>query len=107
MSDMQSIRDGLRGRLSELMARHARIEAHLHPAEALPPDWQEQATELENDEVLTQLDESVREEITGLQGALRRIDAGTWGTCVKCGDDIPSGRMLAVPTATHCVRCAA
>jgi DnaK suppressor protein len=37
--------------------------------------------------------------------ALRRIDAGTFGECVGCGDDMELRRLEARPTATHCVSC--
>jgi len=41
-----------------------------------------------------------------LENALNRIDAGTYGICVKCKTDIPSGRLEAVPEALICVKCA-
>jgi DnaK suppressor protein len=37
--------------------------------------------------------------------ALRRIDAGTYGTCIDCGEDIPLIRLQARPEATRCVHC--
>ena len=46
---------------------------------------------------------------TGLQGvneALRRLREGTYGRCVGCGDDIPTGRLQARPDADRCVPCA-
>lgn len=44
-----------------------------------------------------------REEIR-IQKALEAIDEGTYGTCRKCGDDIPVERLKAEPTALECVR---
>ena len=37
--------------------------------------------------------------------ALRRLDAGTYGTCVACGADVPYGRLLVMPEARHCPAC--
>ncbi|MDQ3916706.1 MAG: TraR/DksA family transcriptional regulator [Actinomycetota bacterium] len=37
--------------------------------------------------------------------ALARIDAGTFGTCERCGNAIPEERLEAIPTATLCVAC--
>lgn len=37
--------------------------------------------------------------------ALRRIEAGTYGTCVDCGADVPEGRLEAKPEAARCVSC--
>ena len=38
--------------------------------------------------------------------ALARIDAGTFGRCENCGQEIPKERVDAVPYARYCVRCA-
>src|SRR5207244_5301830 len=38
-----------------------------------------------------------------IQGALARIDAGTYGTCERCGKPIPVARLDAVPYATLCI----
>ena len=38
--------------------------------------------------------------------AIRRMDAGTYGVCVRCGDPIPPARLEARPMATMCVACA-
>ena len=37
--------------------------------------------------------------------ALAKIDAGTYGTCEKCGAAIPRERLKALPHAALCVRC--
>lgn len=37
--------------------------------------------------------------------ALDRIDAGTFGTCERCGNQIPDERLEARPTASLCVSC--
>jgi DnaK suppressor protein len=39
--------------------------------------------------------------------ALRRIQEGTYGTCVDCGTLIPEGRLEARPEASRCVKCQA
>lgn len=41
-----------------------------------------------------------------VQHALARIDAGEYGTCESCGNDIPVARLDALPYATLCVNCA-
>ncbi|WP_084104232.1 TraR/DksA C4-type zinc finger protein [Demequina sp. NBRC 110056] len=37
--------------------------------------------------------------------ALRRVKAGTYGTCQSCGQGIGKARLQAFPRATHCVTC--
>ncbi|HET8927288.1 MAG TPA: TraR/DksA C4-type zinc finger protein [Microbacterium sp.] len=41
-----------------------------------------------------------------LADSLARVEAGTYGVCVSCGQPIPAGRLEARPTATMCVACA-
>ena len=40
-----------------------------------------------------------------LQEALKRMDRGEYGECVRCGEDINEKRLLAVPWATLCIQC--
>jgi DnaK suppressor protein len=37
--------------------------------------------------------------------ALARIEAGTYGTCVRCGAVIPLERLEAMPAAELCIAC--
>lgn len=39
--------------------------------------------------------------------ALQRMDAGTYGTCQRCGKEIPEKRLRAVPEAKYDVECQA
>ncbi|MBW3600518.1 MAG: TraR/DksA family transcriptional regulator [Planctomycetes bacterium] len=48
-------------------------------------------------------DEELRDVV---EGALERIDAGTYGTCVECGAKIPKARLSAIPYTPHCIKCA-
>ena len=38
--------------------------------------------------------------------AMKRLDAGTYGRCVVCGDSIAFERLLVFPEAPNCARCA-
>ena len=42
-----------------------------------------------------------------IEAALARIDAGTYGACVRCGAAIPVERLQMRPFAVRCVPCAA
>ena len=41
-----------------------------------------------------------------IAAALERVDAGTYGICVVCGQPIPAARLEVRPMATTCVACA-
>ena len=75
--------------------------------EPLPADLEDQAIDLEDDEVLERLGRASSEEIRLLKDALARIEKGTYGICAKCGDDISQARLDAVPYAMICRNCAA
>lgn len=40
-----------------------------------------------------------------LNAALDRIQTGTYGICIDCGDDISFERLTAYPTAKRCIIC--
>lgn len=40
-----------------------------------------------------------------LDAALKRIENGTYGYCIDCGNVIEKGRLEAVPHTQHCVSC--
>ena len=44
-----------------------------------------------------------REQIRKARAA---VEAGTYGTCEQCGDEIGAARLEARPASTRCVRCA-
>jgi RNA polymerase-binding transcription factor DksA len=94
-------------RVAELTTRQTRIETHLRGGDGRREGDAEPATLLQSDDVLEGLDEAARDELAGLRAALLRVDAGTWGTCVGCGEPIPAGRLDALPAAATCSGCAA
>ena len=51
-----------------------------------------------HEQLLVQLEE--------LDRALVKLDEGTYGTCDRCGERIPDGRLEVHPTAVLCVACA-
>ena len=103
--DMKHYDDILRGRQRELYARLHRIDDDL--GRQKNPDSEERATEAENDEVLEEMGEVGETELKAIDAALSRIAAGTYGTCVKCGEPIAAERLKAVPHTPFCQDCAA
>ena len=45
------------------------------------------------------------EQRTAVLAALSRIDEGSYGRCVDCGQEIPEPRLEARPATTRCVPC--
>ncbi|AKU90739.1 TraR/DksA family transcriptional regulator [Vulgatibacter incomptus] len=55
--------------------------------------------------VLTRLSENQRREVGQIDAAVARIDAGTYGECIDCGETIPIERLEAVPYALRDSEC--
>jgi RNA polymerase-binding protein DksA len=107
MVEHVALREKLRERLRALERRMHRIAGDLrHEHEPLEGDFAEQAVQRENEEVLEGLDEVGRRELDAIRAALARMDAGTYGTCLSCGEPIAEARLEAMPTASRCVACA-
>jgi DnaK suppressor protein len=51
------------------------------------------------------LHESEHSRLRFIQEAIKAIDAGRYGDCVHCGEEINAKRLDAVPWATMCIRC--
>jgi DnaK suppressor protein len=70
-----------------------------HPADA--------ATETESRELDMTRQRMLEARVARVQDALGRMDQGTYGKCVVCGQAIPKERLEAVPDTPYCVRDAA
>jgi DnaK suppressor protein len=67
-----------------------------------PADAGANLSESERSEAILALARMQRTEVLD---ALRRVEVGTYGTCVDCGAPVPEGRLEARPEAARCVKC--
>lgn len=88
----------------ELTERLVRISANLR--RGTEADSKERAKQFEDNEVVDALGNEARQEIAKISAALRRMDAGEFGTCTECGMPIEEGRIKAYPYAEECIECA-
>ena len=56
--------------------------------------------------LLTALGSQDAKRLQQIDNCLDRIYQNKYGRCIKCGKDIPKGRLEAVPWALMCVNCA-
>lgn len=102
--DLEKIRRELQTRLDELLARGADIEAKLSdPGEA---DWEENALEMEDDEVRIGIGDLTKQEIQDVRRTLQLLDSGAYGRCTRCGKAIDAARLELLPYTSTCVQCA-
>src|SRR5947209_19761380 len=108
--DTQQMRQRLEQKQKELQDSIAGLtEAHPRPVDAVeasdgPQDFEETAIDF----LETQQEQSVlvnqQAVLTEVQRALERIDNGTYGTCVDCGQPIPERGLEALPWAEWYVK---
>ncbi len=49
---------------------------------------------------------AARAKLARLETALKNVDRPDFGLCIRCGNAIPAGRLLAMPENVLCVPCA-
>jgi len=104
MAQDQDIRDRLIERLAALRARVDHIEADM--GQPLDDDSVEQAVEREDDQADDAIEGIALMEIAAIEAAMRRLDSGSYGLCVSCGNAVEAGRLAVIPEAAQCARCA-
>ena len=60
-----------------------------------------------NQEIAFRLGERQSQLVADIDQALLRIDEGSYGTCARCGKEIPERRLEALPTARYDAECQA
>jgi DnaK suppressor protein len=108
--DLQKIRERLQEKEKELQGSIAGLtEAHPTPVDPIeasegPQDFEETNVdfiEMQQEQSIERNEQALLAEV---QTALKRLDEGTYGTCVVCGQPIPEKRLEALPWALRCVR---
>ena len=93
----------LLARKDELEQRLQKIEHDLD--QPMPADDEDRATEREDDEVMEQMGNAGLEELRAIEAALARVEDGSYGVCVNCGEAISAERLDIMPTAPKCRHC--
>lgn len=97
---LEERRAQLEKRQKYLVLRLENIEDELD--DTPDPDWEEQAAASESDEMLEDLGNSGQTELRAIEAALARMDAGDYGVCVTCGEDISEERLDVLPHTPFC-----
>jgi len=105
MGKYDALKQKLDDRHRELTERLGHIKGDL--ARPHETDWEEQAQERENDEVLNQLGSDIELELRQINSALDRMKHNQYGICTNCAAEIPLARLEIKPETTRCVKCAA
>ena len=93
----------LEQRKQELIARLQQIDEGIHQERS--QNLEDQASEIETDEVMDQIGEVSDLELRRVESALNRLDAGTYGVCSVCNEPIAKKRLTALPMTEYCIEC--
>lgn len=100
-----TLRKMLEDRRNEIHAKLRSIRDTQTEEAAEVRDTEEQSVDDFVQDVDFALMEMKSETLHRIDEALRRVDAGLYGVCDDCGNEIAEARLKAVPFATLCVRC--
>jgi DnaK suppressor protein len=75
-------------------------------ATSMPIDMAELGTDNFDQELTLGLLGSEKDALDQIDGALKRIEGGSFGLCEECNAKIPKPRLEAIPYSALCVRCA-
>jgi DnaK suppressor protein len=105
--DTQEARQSLEQMLREIDSATAILEAEgagdsseLSHVDQHIGDTASELTDADNQNALLENSAGQRAEV---EGALQRIESGTYGICVDCGQPIPDARLEVRPEAARCV----
>ena len=101
---IEQVKKRLHQKYYELMALSGNPIADIADAEPYPDPYDLASMEVSRDLRCMSRDRE-RNMIIQLKTALRRIDQGTYGICVNCGNKISEKRLLAYPTVIFCMPC--
>ncbi len=80
--------------------RAGMLESELSDIDNHPAD---QGTETHEQELDETTDILLADEARNVEIAQQRLEDGTYGTCVDCGEEIPAERLEAIPEAIRCI----
>lgn len=107
--ELASIREALLDERSELLGQVAELDAEADvnywreggfdddPADAGSASFERETAQ--------SLSNHARGLLSQIDDALRRMDAGTYGLCERCGNPIEPARLEALPHALLCLTC--
>jgi DnaK suppressor protein len=102
----EKVRKRLLAKRDELLADLAKNrEVSDETVDESAQDMADRATSSYMKEFAYSLSETDRKILLLIEQALVRLDAGTFGTCVHCGQPVQEKRLDAVPWARHCLDC--
>jgi DnaK suppressor protein len=106
--DVEAVRRGLERRRQSILETTRRAAAELDALRDAErdPEFEEGAQSEHAQFTLARLTDNQRREVGLVDAALARLDAGEYGVCADCEQEIDPRRLAALPYALLCTECA-
>lgn len=102
--DVEQFRSLLNQRIDELRSEAGKTVETMDDDENFPDPSDRASMESNRNSILRMRDRE-RKLIFKIQEALQRLDAGEYGLCEECGEEIGIERLKARPVTTLCIEC--
>ena len=104
--ELEKYRRLLQEKKTALLAELAKTKnAEEETTEESTQDIADKAVSSYTREFLYSLNDSERNTVQQIDQALARIEDGTYGFCLNCGNQLSEKRLTAIPWSRHCVDC--
>ncbi|MFC1943318.1 TraR/DksA family transcriptional regulator [Chloroflexota bacterium] len=108
----KQLRSRLESEQKRLLEELAQLQANVSPIETRREGSpfgkrEEEATESFELEKRLALEKQIRDQLVGVEHALRKFETGTYGSCDNCSQPIDPARLEALPQASLCMDCKA
>lgn len=105
-ADIEKLKDQLLKKRREVASLYQLdVRAGQESTDDNADDFADRANNSYNRETMFALSDNERSLVLAIDDALKRIDAGTYGYCTHCGNQIGIERLNAIPWARYCIDC--
>jgi len=104
--EFKELRERLEKQLQEVQGFLGRLGQETRELELdVPQDSADRSVASLSQETLFEQASQRRQQLRRIEGALRRMDEGSFGTCQVCEKEIARRRLEALPWTQHCLEC--
>jgi DnaK suppressor protein len=102
--DLNQLEETLEEKRAALLSR-VRVKGDTDSSSAINPDQSDRAQDYFLQERHAGLRIRLQETLHQVEAALQRLNDGSYGKCTRCGEQISTARLEALPYAELCIRC--
>jgi DnaK suppressor protein len=104
-ADVAQYRKALQDKKAELEASEAKSLLFDESETDRQGDFADRSAAANEEEISIQLKQTDSKLLRAIDEALTRMEAGTYGVCVECQEEIAPARLKAVPWTKVCISC--